>query len=89
MLENACSLLAHMLEVCARGCMNSEINKDLIRRKIEEIGMAMASINADIGISTLEKLRTGRYRSKLSRRTIMKLCKGLQINESDLFVKAS
>jgi len=69
--------------------MSSEINKDLIRRKIEEFGIATVSIKGDIGISTLEKLRAGRYQSKLSRRTIKKLCKGLCIREEDLFCQAS
>lgn len=67
----------------------SEINKDLIKKRIEEIGIAEASINGDIGISTLEKLRSGRYPSKLSRKTIRKLCKGLKIKEEDLFNVAS
>jgi len=71
------------------GYMSSEINKDLIRKKIEEIGLAEASIEGGIGISTLEKLRAGRYPSKLSRRTIKRLCKCLRIREDDLFIKAS
>ena len=69
--------------------MSSEINRELIRRRIEEIGIAEASIEGGVGISTLEKLRNGSYPSKLSRKTIRKICKGLGIKEEDLFNKAS
>jgi len=72
--------------------MARRINKKLLKQKIEEMGLAEASIATGIGLSTLEKLRAGTYPSTVKRKTVSKLCEGLKVAIDDLwpeFKKAS
>ena len=61
-----------------------QINTELLRQKIEIIGMPMASIKTDVSISTLEKIRCGAYTRKITNKTLQKICKGLKIKITDL-----
>ena len=63
-------------------------NKDLLRKLIEENGLAKVSLATDVGISTLEKIRAGTYRSQLSHKTMRKICSGLRVSIDALFPEA-
>jgi hypothetical protein len=65
--------------------MERSVNILLLKSKIEELGLAKASILTDVSISTLEKLRAGSYKSKLSRRVVEKICKGLKVKLDEIW----
>ena len=65
--------------------MNRRLNRELLKELLNDKGLAEASLATDVGISTLEKLRGGSYTSRVTLKTMRKLCGGLNVSLDALF----
>lgn len=68
--------------------MNRAINLELLNKKIDELGdngVAKVAVGADLGVSTVQAMRSGNYPCQLRAATRRRLSNFLQINEDELF----
>ncbi len=68
--------------------MDRIVNKNLLGQMIEDLGeggLVKLHLKSLVGLSTIEKLRAGSYKSKVTRKTRKCLCDALGVPEDLLF----
>lgn len=61
------------------------VNKDLLRKKVKELGRAKVAVDAECSVTVIDKLAVGKYPSRLSLGLARRLSRALGVEMSDLF----
>jgi hypothetical protein len=64
--------------------MRNAINRELVRQKVTDMGLAEAAVATGLSLSLLAKICSGAYQHAVSHKNLKKMCKGFRVTMDEL-----